>query len=112
SPIKGPDKKDVEVEPGDKTVKIKRGEWGFETDKFAVKKSETVTLKIEFLDGKIQVVKDDKLFMEKKVPTPTPTGVLRLDISDPMIEATVSGTDSPIKGAGKEEVKVEPGEKT
>src|SRR5262249_10643381 len=51
--IKGTGKEDITVEPGEKSLKVKRGDLEFETGKFVLKKGETVTLKIEVLDGKV-----------------------------------------------------------
>jgi formylglycine-generating enzyme required for sulfatase activity len=68
--IKGAGRGDIRVEPGARAVKIKRGDLEFETDQFLVKKGETVTLKIEFLQGKIQVVKDGVPFAEGVAPLP------------------------------------------
>src|SRR5262249_7271147 len=42
--IKGAGKEDLQLEPGEKTVKIKRGDLEFETDQFLLKKGQTVTL--------------------------------------------------------------------
>jgi WD40 repeat protein len=66
--IKGVGEKEIKVEPGEKSVRIKRGELDFETDKFILKKGATVTLRIEFLDGKVLVTRDDRPFAEREVP--------------------------------------------
>ncbi len=67
--IKGADKAhDITVAAGEHALKIKRGDLEFETDKFILKKGDTVTLKVELLPGKVQVVRDDKVIGEKALP--------------------------------------------
>jgi WD40 repeat protein len=73
--IKGAGKEDIRVEPGEKTVKIKRGELEFETDKFVVKKGATVTLRIELVQGDIIVNRDGKLFARREPRKETPKEV-------------------------------------
>jgi serine/threonine protein kinase/Leucine-rich repeat (LRR) protein len=67
--IKGADKAhDITVAAGEHALKIKRGDLEFETDKFVLKKGDKVTLKIELLPGKVQVVRDDKVIGAKALP--------------------------------------------
>lgn len=69
--IKGADKThDILVAPGDQRLKIQRGDMEFETEKFVLKKGDTVTLKVELLPGKIQVVKGKQIIGEKILPAP------------------------------------------
>jgi len=51
----------IKVEPGDHTLKITRGDFSFETDKFALRKGEEVSVKIELIEGAIQVVKNGEV---------------------------------------------------
>ena len=60
--------------------KIKRGDLEFETDKFVLKKGETVALKVELLPGKIQVVQGDKVIGAKDLPQ-TGAGASRSTVS-------------------------------
>jgi regulation of enolase protein 1 (concanavalin A-like superfamily) len=62
--IKGAGEKDISLKPGDHGLRIKRGDFVFETDKFILKKNDTVTLKVELLPGKVQVSKDGKPFRD------------------------------------------------
>ena len=59
---------DVKLEPGEKTLKVTRGDFSFDTDKLILKKGEKVTVKVEWLLGKIQLVQDGKVIDEKTVP--------------------------------------------
>ena len=66
--ITGADKGPITLKPGDHGIAVTRGDFTFETDRFVLKKGDKVTLKIVFLDGKVQVVKDDKVIAEREVP--------------------------------------------
>jgi len=73
--IKGPDfhiqgKEDIKLTPGKQTLKVKRGDFEFETDKLVLKDGETVTLQIELLPGKVQVVSAGKVIDERPFPDP------------------------------------------
>ncbi len=77
--IKGASPQDIKVEAGEQTFKIKRGDLEFETDKFILKKGETVAVKIELLPGKlevVQVLQGDKVIAKKETKAvalrPTP----------------------------------------
>ena len=60
---------------GEQTLKIKRGDLEFENGKFVLKKGEKVTLKIELLPGKVQVVQGEKVIGEKVLePRQRPQG--------------------------------------
>ena len=68
--FKGRDRQLIEVTP-DKEIglHIKRGDLAFDTDKFILKKGETITLKIEwFSEGKLQVGQGDKVIGVKSLP--------------------------------------------
>jgi serine/threonine protein kinase len=67
--IKGGEKgQDIVVATGEHALKITRGDLEFETDKFQVKKGDTVALRVELLPGKVQVVRGDKAIGEKALP--------------------------------------------
>ncbi|HEV3261077.1 MAG TPA: protein kinase [Gemmataceae bacterium] len=67
--IKGADKaKDITVAAGEHGLKIKRGDLEFETDKFVLRRGDTIRLKIELLAGKVQVVQDGKVIGEHALP--------------------------------------------
>jgi hypothetical protein len=72
--IKGADKQgDIVVAPGEHALKVKRGDMEFETSKFVLKKGEVVTLKVEFLDGKLQAIADGKVIGEETAVQPRTT---------------------------------------
>jgi 3-keto-disaccharide hydrolase len=59
--------------PGEHGLKIKRGDLEFETDRFILRKGETITLRVELLSGKIQVVQGDRVLGKKLLPRARPT---------------------------------------
>ena len=67
--IKGADKELISLRAGEHGVLIKRGDFSFEADKFVLKKGQTITLKLEWLPGKVQVVQDGKVIASHPVPT-------------------------------------------
>ncbi|MFN3298542.1 bifunctional serine/threonine-protein kinase/formylglycine-generating enzyme family protein, partial [Caldimonas sp.] len=66
--IKGADKQDIALRAGEHGFVVKRGDLTFETTKFVLKKGETVTLKVELLGGKLQVVQDGQVVAAREVP--------------------------------------------
>jgi formylglycine-generating enzyme required for sulfatase activity/WD40 repeat protein/serine/threonine protein kinase len=56
--IKQGDDKPIRVEPGEHGLRIKQGKLDFETPKFVLKKGDKITLKVEYLPGRIQVTKE------------------------------------------------------
>ena len=66
--IQGADKHDIKLTAGDHQLRIKRGDFEFEADKFVLKKGDKVKLRIEFLAGKVQVVQDGKVTSVKELP--------------------------------------------
>ena len=68
--IKGADKEPISLRAGEHGILIKRGDFSFEADKFVLKKGQTITLKLEWLLGKVQVVQDGKLIASHAVPPP------------------------------------------
>ena len=68
--IQGADRHDITLRAGEHGLHIKRDDLEFETDKFILKKGDRITLKIELLDGKVQVVQDGKVVGQKRLPAP------------------------------------------
>jgi formylglycine-generating enzyme required for sulfatase activity len=68
--IKGADKEPISLRAGEHGVLIKRGDFSFEADKFMLKKGQTITLKLEWLAGKVQVVQDGKVVASHAIPPP------------------------------------------
>lgn len=58
---------DVTLTAGEKSIVVSRGDFSFETDKLLLKRGETVTVKVDFLDGKVKVSSDDKLLGERAI---------------------------------------------
>ena len=68
--IKGADKQhDIVIAAGEHLLKVKRGDLELDTDMFVLKKGETVTLKVEFLAGKVQVTQGERVLGQKDAPT-------------------------------------------
>jgi serine/threonine protein kinase len=92
--IQGAGNHDIGIRTGDHTLHIKYGNLEFETDKFILKKNDTVTLKVELLSGKVQVVHDNRVIGERavasRVPQPAPTP----DPNEKSASQTASSTES------------------
>jgi len=74
--FKGIDKQDIRVSPGEHGLHIKRGELELDSDKFILKKGETVTLKVEWVkDGKLQVMQGDKVIGKAEVAVAPPVPI-------------------------------------
>jgi len=68
--IKGANKEPISLRAGEHGILIKRGDFSFEADKFLLKKGQTITLKLEWLRGKVQVVQDGKVIASHAIPPP------------------------------------------
>jgi serine/threonine protein kinase/formylglycine-generating enzyme required for sulfatase activity len=53
-------------------IRVKRGEFEFETSKFLLKKGATTTLRLEFLPDKVQVKADGEVIGAEPLPPPIP----------------------------------------
>ncbi len=71
--IQGADKDQITLRAGEHGVLIKRGDFAFEADKLVLKKGATLTLKVELLQGKIQVLRDSKAVATQDMPVPVPS---------------------------------------
>jgi serine/threonine protein kinase/formylglycine-generating enzyme required for sulfatase activity len=56
----------ITLKAGEHVLHVRRGDLEFETDKFTLNRGETITLRIEFLKGKVQVVQGDKVIGQKE----------------------------------------------
>ena len=63
--IKGAKSEVIKLQPGKHGLRIKYGELDFETDKFILNRADDVVLKVELLDGKVQVVQGDTVLGER-----------------------------------------------
>jgi formylglycine-generating enzyme required for sulfatase activity len=68
--IKGADKEPITLRAGEHGVLIKRGDFTFETDKLVLKKGAALTLKVELLRGKVQVMQNGKVVATQDMPLP------------------------------------------
>ena len=72
--VKGADKEPIALQAGEHGILVKRGDFEFEADKFVLRKGDTLTLKVERLPGKIQLVQDGKVIGSRDIaPSPIPT---------------------------------------
>jgi eukaryotic-like serine/threonine-protein kinase len=68
--IKGADDKhDIMLRAGAHTLKVSRGDLQVETEKFELRKGETVTLTVALLKGKLQVMQGDRVLGEEALRT-------------------------------------------
>jgi hypothetical protein len=70
--IKGTKPEEIILEPGYHDLRIKYGELNFETNSFFLGHSEKVTLKVELLTGKVQVIRGDTVLGERPLPAISP----------------------------------------
>jgi formylglycine-generating enzyme required for sulfatase activity len=70
--IKGADKEPITLRAGEHGVRIRRGDFTFEADKLVLKKGAALTLKVELLPGKVQVMQDGQVVAVQDVPLPPP----------------------------------------
>jgi formylglycine-generating enzyme required for sulfatase activity len=68
--IGGADPEPAALRPGQHSVSIKRGDSTFEVGTFAIKSGETVTLQVEWLPGKVQVVRGRRVIGSREMPLP------------------------------------------
>ena len=57
----------IKLRKGDHAMHVQHGDLEFDTDKFVVKKGDTVTLKVELLPGKVQVLLEGKVIGSRNV---------------------------------------------
>jgi formylglycine-generating enzyme required for sulfatase activity len=68
--IKGAGKEPISLRVGEHGILVRRGDFAFETDKMLIEKDKTITLKLELLPGKMQLVQDGKVLGSKDIPLP------------------------------------------
>jgi formylglycine-generating enzyme required for sulfatase activity len=73
--IKGADKEPIAIRAGEHGVLVRRGDFTFETEQVLIKKGELVTLKIELLKSKIQVMADGRVIGTGDLPLVGPAVV-------------------------------------
>lgn len=70
--IKGADKQLITLRAGEHGVRIQRGDFTFDTDKLLLQRGAALTLKVELLKGKVQVMQDGRVVTTRAVPRPVP----------------------------------------
>jgi hypothetical protein len=70
--IKGADKEPITLRAGEHGVLIKRGDFTFEADRLVLKKGAALTLKVELLRGKVQVMQDGQVVASQDMRLPPP----------------------------------------
>lgn len=70
--IKGADKKPITLRAGEHGIRIQRGDFTFEADKLVLKKGAALTLKVELLRGKVQVLEGGQVVATQDMPLPAP----------------------------------------
>lgn len=61
---------DVEIKPGEHTLHVKRGEVEYDTGKFEVAKNDKVVIRVEYINGALRVVSNDRdLVPSETAPT-------------------------------------------
>lgn len=68
--------RDIKLAPGDKSLVVERGDFRFETDKLILKKGETVTVRVELLEGEIRVSESNRVLGAKKLVAGEPSSPL------------------------------------
>ena len=65
--LKGADKEDVKLEPGEHVLHVTRGEFEFDTSTLILKKGETISVKVELLADKLQAVENGEVIGQKEL---------------------------------------------
>jgi len=81
---------DIKLSPGEKTLVVEREGFKFETNKLILRRNEEVIVKVELLQGEIQVRKGDIILGKEEIPD-----------SSPRIALNPKPTDQPQKGIEK-----------
>lgn len=70
--IRGAEREPITLRAGEHGVRITRGDFVFEADKLVLKKGAAVTLKVELLAGKLQVLQDGRVVATQNMPRSAP----------------------------------------
>ncbi len=65
--LKGADKKDISLKPGNHVIHVKRGDFEFDTSSLQLKSGEDVSVTVQFLNGEVQVASRGKVIGSKKI---------------------------------------------
>jgi len=68
--IRGADKEPITLRAGEHGIRIQRGDFTFDADKLVLKKGEALTLKVELLQGKVQVLQDGRVVASQEMSLP------------------------------------------
>jgi hypothetical protein len=64
--------RDISLSPGERTLTVERGDLRFHTDRFEIRSGDTLTLRVELLEGKVVVRDDRKELGSQTLPPPGP----------------------------------------
>ncbi len=93
--LTGADVQPIQLDPGEKTLVVKRGDFTFETRSLTLKRGETVTAKVEWLDGEIQVLANgSNIGSGKPIEATSPPPGLLAQGHEPGITATTTQPDA------------------
>lgn len=63
-----PGEQRIRLEPGQHGFVVRRGDFSFKTDKLTLTKGDTITLRIDFHEGKVRVLKEGEVWKEASPP--------------------------------------------
>jgi hypothetical protein len=108
--IKGADKEPISLRAGEHGVRIQRGDFTFEADKLVLKKGAALTLKVELLQGKVQVMQDGRVVASQDMPLPAPPGANRGDrLAGWLQEVAALPAEEQVKAVGAKLKDLNPG---
>ena len=90
--VTGADKEPIQLQAGEHTLIVTRGDFTFETKQFTLKRGETTTVKVELLPGKVQVVSAGDVIGSTLLESKEPFA-LRFDGQDDAAEIPLEGAD-------------------
>ncbi len=87
--LKGVDTKDISVTPGNLTLHVKRDDFEFDTKTLVLEKGETVVVRVELLDGALQVVSNGQVIGSMRPDVaPAAMATARSNAAAPVVAAT------------------------
>lgn len=92
--LKGVDKEEISLAPGEHTLHVTRGDFEFDTDSLVLKKGESILVKVELLEGVVQVARDGKVITSRKL-MPEPAMVSSTSSSSRTPATSSPATSSP-----------------
>lgn len=78
--LKGANQQDITLTPGEHAFHVKRGNFEFDTASLILKKRETVTVKVELLDGEVQVASGGTVLGSKALSAASVASTAKTDL--------------------------------